>query len=153
MTNTGQVGPTRPNDDVQECLAANLRRTSRLVSQYYDSALRPYGVRITQFNLLAALSLSGPTTISNLAAAFGIDRTTLTRNIKVLEDQGHVEQTVGADQRTRVVRLTAAGRRLLARALPHWRVAHNSLREKLGDEFTATLDLLGAVEQAVTSGE
>lgn len=132
--------------EVEQCLAFNLRRATRLVGQHYDGALRPHGLLVTQFNLLAALSLAGPITVTELAAAFAIDRTTLTRNLRVLTDKGWVSQQAGTDRRTRVVEVTAEGRRAADAALPAWRSAHRVLVERLGDDFEATLATLNSLE-------
>lgn len=141
------------NDDVHQCLAFNLRRASRLISQHYDAALRPTGLRITQFNLMAVLAITGPISVGALAADFAIDRTTLTRNIKVLEEAGHVEQSAGTDRRTRIVELTAAGRAAYDRALPAWRGAHTELVDRLGDDFEPTLETLRRLEGTISPAE
>ena len=149
MTDTGRV----PDDDVQQCLAFNLRRATRLVSQHYDNALRSHGLRITQFNLLAVLANTGPITIGSLANEFAIDRTTLTRNLKVLEQDGYVEQAAGSDRRTKIVALTTAGAKQYEQALPAWRSAHAELVERLGPDFPPALVSLQRLEGAVKIDE
>src|SRR4051812_47561720 len=69
---------------VENCLGFNLRRADRLVTQLYDEALRPEKIRSTQFSLLVALRMMEPTTLSKLAKAVDLDRTTLTRNLELL---------------------------------------------------------------------
>jgi DNA-binding MarR family transcriptional regulator len=102
----------------QGCVANRMRRADRAVMHYYDDALRPFGLKMTQFTLLTALRLMAPVTIQELAKALVMDRTTLTRNL--------------ADRRTRVAELSAAGHRVLARAFPEWRKAQARVRRKLG---------------------
>ena len=109
------------------CTCANLRKASRAVTQFYEAILRPTGLRVTQFTLLSAISVLGQPTITDLADALVMDRTTLTRNLKPLEKQGLVESASGQDKRTRLVRLTVPGQQLLADALPLWQEAQTKM--------------------------
>ena len=77
----------------------NLRRGARLLTQAYDDALRPSGLKITQFTLLAAIERFGHTTLQSLADFMGMDRTTLTRNLALLERDGLVELDRGTEDR------------------------------------------------------
>jgi len=105
-----------------------LRQASRAVTRHYERALRGRGLRATQFSLLALLTQTGPLTVSELAAKLGVERTTLTRNLRPLETKGFVHtMTTETDQRMRRVELTAAGRAAAAKALPAWQRAHASV--------------------------
>jgi len=129
-----------------DCVSFGLRKASRSVSQIYDAALEPAGLKGTQFSLLAALHLSGPVAITHLARTLVMDRTTVTRNLKPLERRGLIAILPGADQRTRQAALTPLGRELLARALPLWRAAQARTLERIGVERWQRLSLdLGAV--------
>ncbi len=114
------------------CACFNLRKAARAVTQLYDAALEPSGVRATQFSLLATLRLGGPLTISRLAEAMVMDRTTLTRNLRPLEKQGLVAVAPGRDRRTRQVRLTAQGRTRFMQAFPLWQRAQARMTRGLG---------------------
>ena len=81
-----------------ECVCINLRRMSRVVSQIYDDALAPAGLKITQFCLLRAIERLGPASVGVLADDQELDRTTLTRNLALLERDGLIEQAPGADK-------------------------------------------------------
>ena len=116
------------------CLANRMRRADRAVMHYYDNALRPFGLKMTQFTLLVALRLRAPVTIQDLAKALVMDRTTLTRNLAALARQDLARIAPGDDRRTRVAELTAAGHAVLARAFPAWRKAQARVRRKLGAE-------------------
>ncbi len=116
------------------CACANFRKVSRVITQFYDSALRPSGLRATQYTLMVPVALMGSPTITQLAEEIVIDRTTLTRDLKVLEGKGLVEITPGADRRTRVVTLTDAGRQALAEALPLWEQAQSAVVEGLSQQ-------------------
>ncbi len=103
------------------CLAA--RRYARTITRLYEEKLRPHGLRATQFSVLAALALKGPTRITALAEVLGLERTTLTRVGAVLARRGWVGTGRSRDARAHVFRLTAAGRRTLERAFPAWKEA------------------------------
>ncbi len=102
------------------CVCNNLRRATRAITNYYDSLLGPSGLRVSQVTVLAALYLTGPQTINELAEKLALDRTTLGRNLRPIEHQGLLTLAPGSDQRTRTVTLTAQGEEILLRILPQW---------------------------------
>ena len=89
----------------------------------YDDALAKSGIKITQFSLLRAVERNEPASVSVLSEDLDLDRTTLARNLNPLERDGLIELAAGADRRVTEVRLTARGRRVLAKALPLWQKA------------------------------
>ncbi|MGO4002482.1 MULTISPECIES: MarR family winged helix-turn-helix transcriptional regulator [Pseudomonas] len=122
-----------------QCLCINLRRAARGVSRYYDGALDGFGINVAQYSLLCNLQRLDQPSISTLAEAMGLDRSTLGRNLRVLEGEGLVRMDEGEDQRNRIVQLTPAGHERLAAALPAWEAAQQRLIDKLGAEKRATL--------------
>ena len=116
------------------CTCFNVRRASRAVTEFYDEIMAPSGVKATQFTMLGAVSMMGPASVTRLAAHLGLDRTTLTRNLRVLADQGLLEISAGDDRRERVVALSADGIAALERATPVWREAQDRLIAKFGEE-------------------
>jgi DNA-binding MarR family transcriptional regulator len=114
------------------CTCFRLRRASRRVTQYYDRFLEPSGLKVTQYGLLAGVRAYVSISITELAEAMGMDRTTLTRNLKPLLDQGLIQVREGADRRTRAVEISAKGEALFREALPRWKEAQASLTETLG---------------------
>ena len=107
--------------DPANCMCFNLRKAARSLTQTYDAALRPAGITGPQFTLLSAVMRQGPVSLSDLAAGLGMDRTTLTRNLKPLQRDGLVASAEGDDRRVRLLTLTAAGRVRLSEAEPLWR--------------------------------
>jgi len=105
------------------CVCLNLRRASRAISQIYDEALAPSGIKITQFSLLRAVERNEPVAISALAEELDLDRTTMARNLAPLERQRLVKLAAGSDLRVTEVRLTPKGRAVVAGALPLWQRA------------------------------
>ncbi len=145
-TNTPQPRPL----DLAACTCANLRMATRAVTQIYDAALQPSGLKATQLNLLAMLQGMGETPMTRLAEALAMDRTTLTRNLKPLVAKGLVVVEPDTDQRVRRIVLTEAGARALEAALPLWRTAQSRLVDGLGQARWSNLidDLAHAVTVA-----
>jgi DNA-binding MarR family transcriptional regulator len=106
------------------CLCLHVQRAARAMARRYDAALRPVALSHGQFSLLMSLNRVEAPTIGEVAALLGLDRTTLTANLKALERRQLVTVSVdGTDRRSRRMSLTSAGRALLAAALPLWRRA------------------------------
>tara|TARA_Y100001970_G_scaffold292597_1_gene434589 strand:- start:21533 stop:22012 length:480 start_codon:yes stop_codon:yes gene_type:complete len=116
------------------CTCFNVRRASRAVTEFYDSIMAPSGVKATQFTMLGAVSLMGPASVTQLAERLALDRTTLTRNLKVLADQGMVSISAGNDRRERVVKVTVEGQAAIDRATPVWQKAQAIIVEKFGED-------------------
>jgi DNA-binding MarR family transcriptional regulator len=114
------------------CTCGNLRRAMRAVTQAYDAALQPSGLKATQFTVLVAIARIGRPPLTRLAEALVMDRTTLSRNLRPLERDGLVAIAAGGDRRTREIRLTPKGRKALERALPLWERVQARMRDGLG---------------------
>ena len=117
---------------VETCACHRIRMAARAVTRRYDEALRPVGLRATQVSLLAAVALEGALSIRSLAAAVGMDRSTLTRNLEPLERDGLL--VVGGEgwRRSKTLAITAKGRSRLQHALPLWEKAQARLKRELG---------------------
>src|ERR671930_787660 len=130
------------------CACFNLRKVTRAVTQLYDEMLRPAGLRATQFSLLVAVRMAGPVGVTHLAEITVMDRTTLTRNLELLQKQGLIEVAAGADRRSRIVTITAQGKAAIAEALPFWKKAQLHVVNSLGQERWA--DMLMDLGELVT---
>jgi DNA-binding MarR family transcriptional regulator len=117
---------------VLRCTCFNLRKAARAVTQMYDEFLRPSGLRSTQFSLLMLVRGMGPIRITELAEEAVMDRTTLKRNLDLLEREGLVRIEPGDDARVRDVSVTAAADARLAAALPLWQRAQAHVTTELG---------------------
>ena len=115
------------------CACQNLRRATRIVTRIYDQELKKTGLEITQFGLLAALAIAGEINQKRLSEGFAMDSTTLTRTLDRMRKQGWIGIRQGRDRRERLLTLTAAGKRQIAKAKPHWDLAESRLRNELGD--------------------
>ncbi|NIJ91022.1 DNA-binding MarR family transcriptional regulator [Xanthomonas campestris] len=121
------------------CTNFRLRSVSRMVSRHYATYLSASGLKSTQYSLLSHLVTLSPIRPVDLARKMGLDASTLTRNLKPLMLDGLVQQTDGTDARSRLITLTAAGRRRHAQARTQWQKAQSSLTALLGSERVLAL--------------
>jgi DNA-binding MarR family transcriptional regulator len=117
------------------CLCLHLQRAARALARRFDDALRPLGLTSGQYSMMMALNQPAPPTIGVVASILCVDRTTLTAALKPLKRRGLVTVTVdNSDRRSRRLKLTAAGRGLLARAVPVWRRTHAEIDRFVPDD-------------------
>ena len=131
------------------CTCAALRRTARRLTQAYDEAMRPTGLRLTQYSVLANVARAGGLSVTDLAERLAMDRTTLTRNLQPLERQGLIRIAPGTDRRSRAVEITEQGREAYEAALPRWRAAERKFRRTMSQAEAAELRRL--LDRALTS--
>lgn len=113
----------------------------------YDEALGPVRLKITQFSQLRNVQRLQPVSISVLAKEMALDRSTLGRNLLVLQRRALVELSGSEDLRERSVHLTSKGAALLRKAIPYWEDAQRRLQANLGAEDAKTfLKLLSRIE-------
>ena len=123
-----------------------MRKASRKLTAFYDEALAPTGINISQFSLLRKLRRHGALSLTALADLVELDRSTLGRNLRVLEKLGLVELRPGRDQREQVAALTASGATTLAAGDPLWDRAQADIAHKVGATGVVQLEaLLGAL--------
>ncbi len=115
------------------CACARLRRASRVVTRLYNRELRADGIEITQFTVLMALDQTGEIAQGELGKLLGLDSTTLTRMLRLLERRAWVGREIGTDRRQHLWRLTPAGLKRLNESRPHWERAQERLRVVLGE--------------------
>ena len=131
--------------NVAACTCANLRKAARVITQRYEAALQPTGLKATQFTVLATLAKCGDLPLTHLAEALVLDRTTLTRNLKPLIGQGLVTIGNERDQRVRRIKLTAKGSKAFKDALPRWEEVQLRVVAGLGHKrWSGFLDDLAA---------
>jgi DNA-binding MarR family transcriptional regulator len=121
------------------CTCFAIRRLSRQVTQLYDRHLAPLGLKTTQYSLMSWVRGLPGVTLGALAARMGMDRSTLTRNLRPLIDAGWVRVQAGEDARSLAAELTDAGRARLAEARGRWRQAQSELESTLGREHALAL--------------
>jgi DNA-binding MarR family transcriptional regulator len=124
------------------CLAS--RQAARKITRLYDSHMQESGIRATQFTILSQLMLRGEMQIGKLAGILGMERTTLTRNLTLLEQRKWISIKPGADPRSRMIGITAQGRGLVRRGFPYWSKAQAQVGRLLGADGQAALKILAS---------
>jgi DNA-binding MarR family transcriptional regulator len=114
------------------CVCHNLRKTSRVITQFYDRLLAPSGITATQLALLRTILVGGSSMISEISKEMYMDRTTLTRSLDLLEKQGFIQIGSCSDRRKRIVTITSKGKAQISKALPLWEKAQGIIMEKFG---------------------
>ncbi len=133
------------------CLCASLRRASRSLTQVYEDAFRPLGMRGTQFTVLQVLDYAGTITQGALGGVLAMDSTTLTRTLEILRRRGWIARKHGMDRREWRIGLTRAGEAQLKRCLPAWEKVQKEFGRHLGkkrwQELKKLADEVTAVAQ------
>ena len=131
------------------CACATARRVGRVLTQIYDAHLHSSGIESAQFALLSLVASAGSSTQAAIGQRFGYDKTTLSRNLKLLRDRGWIEPAGARSGRERPYVVTAAGLDRLRRARPAWRRAQATLRETMGiDDWQAMWTAFGRITAA-----
>src|SRR5919106_668032 len=116
------------------CTCGELRKAARAITLLYDNAFKSSGLLSTQFRVLQTICDIDSIRISDLANKLGMDRTTLTRNLSVLERQGFIKISSGKDHRTRIVTATQKGRSAVAKAIPLWIEVQRKVKQQMGED-------------------
>jgi DNA-binding MarR family transcriptional regulator len=124
------------------CIGARVRLLNRVVTGMYDNALRPLGVKASQFNILVVAGKLGLARPADVCAILRLDTSTLSRNVERMRTQGWLEVVPGKDARTQPFRLTTQGKRLLEQAAPAWKKAQQEAEKLLGNDGMALLGKL-----------
>ncbi len=134
------------------CSCNLVRRSARKITQFYERNLREAGIKPTQFSILAALANTGPVPLTQLADRLLLERTSLTRNLNVLERHGWVKLKAGEeDLRQRVVSLSEKGYAKVDQAIPYWQKSQKAIADELGWEAMNGLKtILGELTENVT---
>ena len=115
------------------CMCSSFRRTARALTQLYEEAFRPLGLRATQFTILQFLSIAGEVSQGQMGEMLAMDSTSLTRTLALMVRHGWIAERRGADRRERLLRLARAGEKKLERALPVWEEVQSRLRQNIGE--------------------
>jgi len=116
------------------CTCGEIRRAARAVTLLYDKAFESSGLLSTQLGVLYTIYNSASITISQLAGELDMDRTTLTRNLSVLERRGLINITSGKDHRTRIITITSKGTNSITNAIPLWNEIQRKVKREMGEK-------------------
>jgi DNA-binding MarR family transcriptional regulator len=152
MTNKQKQPPDTPLTPLESpCNLFYLRRAARAVSRQYSAVMNGSGLQATQFSVLFILNNSGSLSITELASKMGLDRTSMSRNLNPLQQQGLVSVADEGLNRARPVTITASGKRVLNKILPLWRQAQATFIEHMGPADTKLLIELLARASTINS--
>src|SRR5882672_10675260 len=126
------------------CIAVRLRLLNRVVTNFYDDALRPLGLKVSQLNILVVAAKLGLARPAQVCDFLQLDTSTLSRNVERMRARGWLEVVPDDDARAQPFRLTPQGKRLIEKAFPAWQRAQRRAIEVLGDEAIALLDRTAA---------
>lgn len=137
------------------CTCGELRKAARAITLLYDNAFKSSGLLSTQFNVLQAIYNIDSIRISDLANKLGMDRTTLTRNLSVLERQGFIKISQGKDHRARIVTITQKGRNSVTKTISLWNEVQHKVKDQMGESSWHELiqnlgQLLRVTDQLIT---
>jgi len=134
------------------CACATARHAARALTQLYDERLRPAGLEAPQFAILMVFDQKGPTTQTELCGLFALDKTTVSRNLRLMERKGWVLPSTTNDKRVRRFTLTPAGGALLSNAKPLWKKVQNDLQSRLAPpEWDAMFQVFRSVAETAHS--
>ena len=124
----------------RECLVVRLRMLNRVVTNIYDDALRPLGVKASQLNILVVTARLGLARPADVCQTLQLNTSTLSRNVERMKARDWLEVVDDDDGRAQPFRLTAKGRRLLERVMPAWEKAQEKVKKLIGVETVAAID-------------
>jgi DNA-binding MarR family transcriptional regulator len=128
------------------CVLMRARLISRVLTAMYDEELRPFGIGSPQFALLVIIFGIQPATRAEIGRYHHQDRSTLTRNLKILLSEGWAEEVQDEGGRGRPIVLTKAGKNLLVKGAPTWRVAQARAKALLGEDgMSAITDIANGI--------
>lgn len=125
-----------------ECVAVRLRMLTRAVNRIYNAALRPYGLNVGQMNILVALLRLGETHQQRICEVLHMDKSTLSRDLARIREQGWIRERGGEDGRTRLLAVTAEGQALIERAFGAWQTAQQESLALLGEQDHGAVERL-----------
>ena len=128
----------------RHCLMTRTRRISRVITSLYDQELRPYGLSSSQFSLLVLIARMDGASRAEIGRANHQERSTSTRNLQLVLDQGWAQEIVPEKGRSRPLLISKAGQDLLARAIPAWRAAQVKAKQLLGVDGASAIIQLSA---------
>jgi DNA-binding MarR family transcriptional regulator len=132
---------------LEDCACQRVRMAARAVTRAYDEALRPVGLRATQLSVLVGVAAEPTVSIASLSRLLGMDRSTLTRNLRPLLSHGLISRGPEGWHRSRALEITSKGSERLRKAVPLWEGMQEGLKRKLGrsrlSALRVELDYLG----------
>jgi DNA-binding MarR family transcriptional regulator len=118
----------------RECIAARVRLINRVITGLYDDALRPFGMKISQANILSAVAYLKECRPADVCRVLRIEKSTLSRDLDLMKRNGWLVSEPPEGGRNQIVRLSPQGARLLASMEPSWEAVQAEVRKLIGDD-------------------
>jgi DNA-binding MarR family transcriptional regulator len=118
----------------EECIAVRLRLINRVVTGIYDEAFRPYGLRVSQMNILGVIALLGRASPAQVCQILHLEKSTFSRNARRMRSKGWLERVPTETGRTHCFKVTKEGNEILQKAFPAWREAQQKAISLMGEE-------------------
>lgn len=122
-----------------ECIGARVRIINRKITRMYDEALRPLGIKFSQMNILTFVIVRGPVQSIRISEGLSIEKSTLSRNLNILEKNGWIDCSSSEVGNVRYVKITRAGGALLMKAAPAWSKVQKKVKALLSEKTVETL--------------
>ncbi len=122
-----------------ECVGVRVRILNRTMTRIYDDLLRPHGIKFSQMNILTVIAMEGSVQPVEVVRILSIEKSTLSRNVRLMEANGWIERLPGDTGNSQLLRITPQGRQLYEKAAPAWRRAQKPATALLGERTTAAL--------------
>jgi DNA-binding MarR family transcriptional regulator len=129
---------------VDECIAVRVRLINRVISALYDEALRPFGLRISQVNILVAVAHLVEARPAEVSRILRIEKSTLSRDVEIMRRKGWLVSDPPAGGRNQTLRVTPEGKKLLGRITPSWAKAQAEARSLIGADGEGAVRLLAS---------
>ncbi len=123
----------------RQCIAVRIRLLSRMVTNIYDSALNPFGVKLNQISILVFVHLAGEVGYDALCRRLKMEKSTASRNIERMKKRGWLKIVTVKAERRKLLRLTSAGEELLGKVQEVWEDAQKKALSLLGEEGAEVL--------------
>ena len=133
----------KPEVEFSDCMCLSIRKASRNITQAYNDEFKGLGINITQFSVMAILAGTGKQTITKVAHQLGSERTTVTRDIVILEKKKLINIVLGADKRERLIAISKKGTEILDLARPRWKSAQLKIEHLLTNQIDNLRSNLG----------
>jgi len=146
MAKKAAFSPSKRAEAAASCACSNFRKAARAITQLYDHALQPSGLRSTQLILLLEIAVAESITVSRLARRLVMDSSTVTRNLKPLTNHGLINQIENKHKRGQAYALTRKGDEALQDAMPLWEKAQDLIVSGFDEKhWSALLDNLSEI--------
>ena len=138
----------RPKPGSSSCYCRQILGTAASLTRHYGEVLSPSGVTARQYYLLLTIKRAKSCSVSELSEMTGLDRSTLSRNLKPLFHKNLIDNNKAPGARNYHLEINPAGREALKLAHKLWGEAQRNVEMKLGsDGLSAFNELMKTLKE------